>query len=462
LDTRTDLTALAERYPDLARRFTALCDELDRVGDGAVRQGAATAGMAGFDADSRAGVASREAERRREAAEAFYLVITEIRSLPGFGGFLRPPPVGELAVTATAGPVVVVTVSEFGSYALILTRDGVGDPLPLPGLTPDTEYEHVDTFFAALDDSAAPGVDGRVADRRLGDTLGWLWDTLTGPVLDRLGIDGPPAQGQPWPRLWWCVSGLLSFLPVHAAGHHGTRNGAAPATVIDRVVSSYTPTLRALAHARRSRSAANGGTGNAAAFGGGQVLAVAMPHTPGAYDLPGAQAETAGLRCRLGDRVTVLTGAQATHEAVLAALPRARWAHFACHGAADPGDPSASHLLLTDHQERPLTVAEVARLRLDDAELAFLSACSTARPGRRLTDEAIHLASAFQLAGYRHVIGTLWPVNDRVAVAVADDIYASITGTGDVARAVHATTRKRRNRWADRPSVWASHIHAGV
>jgi CHAT domain-containing protein len=159
----------------------------------------------------------------------------------------------------------------------------------------------------------------------------------------------------------------------------------------------------------------------------------------------------------------VLTGPQATYEAVLAALPRARWAHFACHGAADPDDPSASHLLLADHQKRPLTVTEVARLRLDDAELAFLSACSTARPGRRLTDEAIHLASAFQLAGYRHVIGTLWPVNDRAAVAIADDIYTSIvTGTGDVAGAVHAATRKRRNRWADSPSVWASHIHVGA
>jgi hypothetical protein len=463
LDTRTDLTILAERYPDLAGRFTALRDELDRAGDGALRPVVGPAGMAGFDADGRAGMALREAERRREAAEAFDRVIAEIRALPGFGGFLRPPPAGELAAAATAGPVVVVTVSQFGSYALILTAGGVGDPLPLPGLTPDTEYDRVVAFLAALDDSTAPGAGGRAADRRLGDTLGWLWDTVTGPVLDRLGIDGPPAEGRPWPRLWWCVSGPLSFLPVHAAGHHGTRRDAAPATVIDRVVSSYTPTVRALAHARRSRPAAAGGTGSEAVLDGGRVVAVAMPRTPDAADLPGAQAETAGLRRRLGGRVTVLTGPQATHEAVLAALPRARWAHFACHGAADPDDPSASHLLLTDHQQRPLTVADVARLRLDDAELAFLSACSTARPGRRLTDEAIHLASAFQLAGYRHVVGTLWPIDDGAAVAVADDIYAAVTtGTGDVAGAVHAATRSLRNRWADSPSVWASHIHVGA
>ncbi|WP_216651350.1 CHAT domain-containing protein [Actinomadura litoris] len=36
-----------------------------------------------------------------------------------------------------------------------------------------------------------------------------------------------------------------------------------------------------------------------------------------------------------------------------------------------------------------------------------------------LADEAIHLAAAFQLAGYRGVIGTLWPVADRPAVRFA-------------------------------------------
>jgi CHAT domain-containing protein len=105
---------------------------------------------------------------------------------------------------------------------------------------------------------------------------------------------------------------------------------------------------------------------------------------------------------------------------------------------------------------------DVARLRLDGAELAFLSACSTARPGTRLTDESIHLASAFQLAGYRHVVGTLWPIYDQYALDIADHIYDGVTRTGDVAAAVHTATRQLRNRWADFPSVWASHIHAGA
>jgi hypothetical protein len=331
------------------------------------------------------------------------------------------------------------------------------DVVPLPDLTERAIQEHALLFLVALE------ADEPRAEQALVRVLGWLWDVLAGPVLDRLGVTGPPRAGQPWPRLWWCTSGLLSFLPLHAAGHHDTRHDAAPTTGIDRVVSSYTPTIRALAHARRAHPPADDGDrGGGAGLDRGRVVAVAMPHTPAASDLPGAQAEALGLRDRFGDRVTVLTGPQATHEAVVAALPRARWAHFACHGTVDLENPSTSRLLLADHRERPLTVVEVARLRLDDAGLAFLSACSTARPGARLTDEAIHLASAFQLAGYRHVVGTLWPIGDQHAVDIADDIYATITSTEDVAGAVHAATRRLRNRWADTPSVWASHIHVGA
>ena len=261
LDTRTDLTALAEQHPGLAARFTALRDDLDRAGDPAGPPAALPPGTDGAATEGRAEAARRDMERRRAAAAAFDQVIAEIRRLPGFHGFLRPPPVAELLAAAAEGPVVVVTVSRFGSHALILTGGGVLDPVPLPGLTPETVYDRVVAFLGALEDAWSPaaGAGGRAAaEQRLGDTLGWLWDALAGPVLDRLGITGPPRDGQPWPRLWWCVSGLLSFLPVHAAGHHDTRADAAPATVIDRVISSYTPTLRALTHARRPGPAAAG------------------------------------------------------------------------------------------------------------------------------------------------------------------------------------------------------------
>jgi CHAT domain-containing protein len=124
-------------------------------------------------------------------------------------------------------------------------------------------------------------------------------------------------------------------------------------------------------------------------------------------------------------------------------------------------DPSSSHLLLADHMSEPLTVEDLIGLRMD-VELAFLSACSTARPGGRLADESIHLASACQLTGYRHVIGTLWPIGDQHAVAIADLVYTAITSTGDVAGAVHAATKEMRDQWPAEPSIWASHVHVGA
>jgi CHAT domain-containing protein len=109
-------------------------------------------------------------------------------------------------------------------------------------------------------------------------------------------------------------------------------------------------------------------------------------------------------------------------------------------------------------------VLELNRLLLDEAELAFLSACATARTGARLPDEAIHLASAFQLAGYRHVISTLWPIADRPAVRVAEVFYAGVrvTGADGAPRALRDATRRGRGLVASKPSMWAAHIHSGA
>jgi len=452
LDTRTDLTVLAERHPGLAEDFARLRDRLDRPGGpGELGENEARAGATSMRE-------ARLADQRRADAETFDRIIAEIQATPGFSGFLRPPPVSELAAAAAEGPIVLVNVSQFGSHALVLTGSGVRPPVPLARLTPEQVHRHVTGILGAFG-GGAPPADRRAAEQQMTDTLGWLWDVLAGPVLDALGITGPPGPGEHWPRLWWCLSGLLSFLPVHAAGHHGTVSGAPPATVMDRVVSSYTPTVRVLAHGRRTSEQ---GRSRSAPPGSEPVLVVAMQETPGAPGLPGARAEAVDLRRRFPGRVTVLTGPGATSDAVLTALPAARWVHFACHALSDLANPSASRLLLADDEQGRLTMLDLARLRLPEAELAFLSACGTARPGGRLADEAIHLASAFQLAGFQQVIATLWPVADRRAAITAADIYARLAAGEDPAHAVHATARRLRDRQPAVPSRWAAHMHSGI
>jgi hypothetical protein len=219
----------------------------------------------------------------------------------------------------------------------------------------------------------------------------------------------------------------------------------------------------------------------------GQALIVAMPVTPGLPGqgrLPGVPAEIALLRALLNQPVLLTEpdpgpGAPGddaavdehvpTRASVLARLPAAAIAHFACHGSSDPADPSQSRLLLHDHDAAPLTVASLAPVNLDRAQLAYLYACNTTVTGAtELLDEAIHLTSAFQLAGFPHVIGTLWAISDQLAVAIAATFYTHLRtredtlNTSHAAHALHHAIHVARDRYPATPSLWAAYLHAGT
>jgi CHAT domain-containing protein len=141
--------------------------------------------------------------------------------------------------------------------------------------------------------------------------------------------------------------------------------------------------------------------------------------------------------------------------------------HFTCHGYANWADPSASMLVVSGGPAAPLTVADISTLQLTGT-LAYLSACDTTVTSPNLADEAIHITGAFHLAGYAHVIGTLWPVDDNTSRDLACDIYRQLThggrtapDTGSAAHALHHATRRLREQHPDRPGLWAAHTHTG-
>lgn len=209
-------------------------------------------------------------------------------------------------------------------------------------------------------------------------------------------------------------------------------------------------------------------------------LIVSMPTTPGLAGcggLPGVHAEVNRVRAMLPDPMVLSEpepggppGPLPTKANVLARLPGCAIAHFACHGATNPADPSQSLLLLRDHASEPLTVASLAPVNLSRARLAYLSACQTATiiPTDKLVDEAIHLATAFQLAGFPSVVGTLWEITEPAAASVAAAFYTGLrTGrgvldTGRAAAALHHAVRARRDRHPARPFLWAGYLHAGA
>jgi CHAT domain-containing protein len=362
-------------------------------------------------------------------------------------------------------PVVVFNVSKYRSDALVVRAGGIAQ-VPLPGLDPDVLSNKVAAFIAALADSGpGSGDDARqAAEDVLSGTLEWLWDAVAEPVLRELGHASPHGEGTSWRKLWLVPGGLLSVLPLHAAGYH--REGAGR-TLMDRVVASYSPTIRALAHARRRE----------VILPPDRSLVVAMPTTPGQNPLPGVTAEAAALQQLLPsptlliEQAGTVTERTPTHDAVLERLSGAGIAHFTCHASSHPDDPSQSLILLHDYQDKPLTVASLVPLRLERAQLAFLSACETAlNSATGLADESIHLASAFHLAGYPHVIGSLWPIYDSLATTVARDFYTALATDNKpfdmsvAALALHHAVRHLRDGWslASRPSLWAAYTHTGA
>jgi hypothetical protein len=471
LEVRDDVSELTQRHPELAERFTRLRDLIDSAADApAVFPGDAAAGVSGEP--------DRAAADRRRLVLELADTIAEIRTKERFGSFGKAPSVTELQEQAALGPVVSFNISRYRSDALILTQQGISS-VPLPDLPMSTVTGQVNAFHEALQTAVTGSAGEReAAQRRLSETLGWLWDAAAGPVLEALGYLDGPAPPQEWPRIWWAPGGVMGLLPIHAAGHHDDAGNPHGRAVMDRVVSSFTPTISALRHARRPGTAA----------GAHSALIVAMPTTPG---FPGGRLrfvpeEIRLLTSRLADSVTLVEPETPerddtasvdsdletvpTRANVFAHLRTRSVAHFACHGVNDPADPSRSCLLLHDHRDKPLTVSSLSSLHLDHVYLAYLSACSTAlSASSQLIDEAIHLASGFQIAGYPHVIATLWAVDDRVAVMIADAFYEELAGqrgsagsSDSVALALHNAVHTLRRAFPDKPSRWASHIQTGA
>jgi CHAT domain-containing protein len=223
-------------------------------------------------------------------------------------------------------------------------------------------------------------------------------------------------------------------------------------SALDRVVSSYTPTVEALSRVRARTP-----------VGGDRAAAcvVAMTATPGGYGALPAAAREADIAAGTLPGTRITTDGDATRERVLALLADATHAHFAGHAIADADDPAMGRLLTHDHEHHPLTVADVSGLHLE-AELAYLSACATTWTPPRLADEALHITGAFQLAGFRHVIGTLWETDDAASLKIAAAFYRAGQPGEAAPHALHAAVRALRDQYRATPTLWAPYVHTGA
>lgn len=206
--------------------------------------------------------------------------------------------------------------------------------------------------------------------------------------------------------------------------------------------------------------------------------------------LPGALAEaaTVGRLLQAAGGATVLTGAQATKQGIFAA-PTPRVMHLATHGyflddvraLDDDEDPMqalalsglalrGANVALTGAggsgpkgtREGLLTALEVTALDLRRTQLVVLSACETGLGRLQNGEGVLGLTRAFHEAGARHVLSTLWSIDDEGTKAFMDAFYAQIVAGRAPAEALSAARQAflRHPRYSD-PYYWAPFVLTG-
>ncbi|KAI0320132.1 CHAT domain-containing protein [Amylostereum chailletii] len=386
--------------------------------------------------------------QQRKFIERREQIITQIRQLPGQEHFLKATPYSLLSEAALFGPVIVVNLSEFRSDALILPSPHV-DPIIVSLASAQMESSDLVDVVSKLAHkwSVITAInredDGR--SRIIQDILFSLWNLIVQPIIAKLQELKVPKLS----RIWWCPTRELCTLPLHAAQPpHGPG-------VSDLYISSYTSTLGSLlaAHkAHREQSVPP------------SLFVIGIKDS-----LPQVTDELAAVRESVGSIVKMPYKNHIDQDLILESLAKYPWAHIACHGNLEKF-PFDSHFKLSG--QNTLRVIDIMRANLDNAELAFLSAChSAAVDKQRNYDEVIHLAAAMQFAGFKSVIGTLWGMADEDGPMVARAFYKAMLkfAGGDVAKldyrnsakALHMAVRVMRRNGVplDR---WVNFVHIGA
>ncbi|KAJ7621838.1 CHAT domain-containing protein [Mycena rosella] len=446
LQLRNPVDQLREVEPRLANRLAQVSNELETSGLG------------------RTSSAAEAAERHRGLTSEWEDIVREIRGVSGFEEFLRPKKLKDLTATGGPGPIVILNISSFRCDALIITSPS-SDVQHVP--LPDFKYNDAQRLQSSL--AELLGSHGRhiIDDRLFGDResaphsvvdsderfisiLAELWLHVVQPVLSALQLE--PKKNDLLPRLWWCPTGPVTFLPIHAAGLYNTDQPGSKTS--DFVVSSYITTLDTV-FKNRPR-----GTLQPV-----KLLAIAQPS--GRSPLPGTIEEIRRIESRaVKANITYLVDHQATIKEVQQGMKKSDWVHFACHGLQNRKSPTDSSLILAD--ETHLKLSEIITMSIGRPQLAFMSACQTATGYEQLSEEAVHLAAGMLLAGYQGVVATMWSIMDRDAPDVAGDFYQYMFREQNVdhtkaAYALHHAVEKLRKRKGGRAFLsWVPFIHMGV
>src|SRR6266702_4174043 len=451
-DLRTPMAQFIEEGSPLAKRFTEINQKLEELTTSLtpsarlkLEDGIAQ-GRDWTDPFGRLVVEQQKLVEERDA------LVSEIQGRPGFEGFLKAPSFTTLRSAASRGPVILINHCEWRSDILILLF--ASPPLLIP--TANDFYDRANKLRDRLVDARKAGLDSGKYQHALRSVLRDLYELVGQPVIEKLQAVGIPEQS----RVWWCPTSVFCSLPLHAMGpipsdHIPKQSKPSKRYFSDLYIPSYTPSLSALIESRKP---------SGQALDQPLLLLVAQP----GQSLPGVWGEIE-VMYKLIVPVTSLILKWATHTSVIEGLRDHRFAHFACHGNLETGKPFGASFQLHDGEQ--LTLLDIVRSRLPNAEFAFLSCCHTAEiTEKSIADEALHLTAAMQYCGFRSVVGTMWAMADTDGWDLAENFYKSLFLSREQgvpyyersARALRDAARKLRRKEGISLERWVNFVHYGA
>jgi CHAT domain-containing protein len=120
-----------------------------------------------------------------------------------------------------------------------------------------------------------------------------------------------------------------------------------------------------------------------------------------------------------------------------------------------------------DEEDGILTAEEIASLNLTNVEWAVLSACDTGVGEVRVGEGVFGLRRAFEVAGARTLIMSLWPVEDETTrhwmKALYDNRIAKGMSTIDAVHEANLQVLRQRREagLSTHPAYWAGFIASG-
>ncbi|KAL5001350.1 CHAT domain-containing protein [Aspergillus recurvatus] len=463
MDSQSDISLLKDLDPPLYAEYVLLRDRVSQSAEPG-KKSHNEADRASLPGPSNRRLQSEVSEyitQRYKDISRLRDLEKRIRRVKGLSRFLLPPTTEGVQSQADHGPIVAFNATEYRSDAFIITRGNPIRSIPLPAIEFEELESNVEKLAGEDKLSVGPPSTKKSRQNELQRILKWLWDVAVRPVLRNLGfLTKTPSH--PLPRVWWITNGYLGLMPLHAAGGKKTTS--------DYVVSSYISSIKGLSYARQRDLDALLGKDT-------RMLVVEMPRTVGLPSLDTTR-EIKSIRDNVKalPNITPRILTERPKTEVMSELVHSQIIHFACHGISDSMDPSAGSLFLGEYKnDEPdtLTIRELARIRHQLPQIAYLSACSTAEiTDTSLTNEAIHIASAFQLLGFPHVIGTLWEADNNCATEVAGSFYQALVEqlqasgrkvTHDiVAYAMHHAVQTLRSKKPGNYIGWVPFVHIGA